>query len=205
MNDHDATFWDERYRSREEAWSAEINERVADAVAGVVPGRALDAGCGEGADAIWLAEHGWRVTAADISAVALERGRANDSTGRVEWLQADLLVWEPAASSYDLVTAHFVHFPSPQREMMFRRLAAAVRPRGTLLIVAHHPSDLETTARRPPMPEVFYTADEIAAQLEPADWDIIDAGAFARGAVDPDGQTITVHDTVLRARRRRSE
>jgi hypothetical protein len=55
------------------------------------------------------------------------------------------------------------------------------------------------------MPEVFYTADEIAAQLEPADWDIIDAGAFARGAVDPDGQTITVHDTVLRARRRRSE
>ena len=205
MNDHDATFWDERYRSRETAWSAEINERVADAVAGVAPGFALDAGCGEGADAVWLAEHGWQVTAADISAVALERGRANDSTGRVEWRQADLLVWEPAASSYDLVTAHFVHFPSPQRESMFRRLATAVRPRGTLLIVAHHPSDLETTARRPPMPEVFYTADEIAAQLEPADWDIIDAGAFARGAVDPDGQTITVHDTVLRARRRRSE
>jgi SAM-dependent methyltransferase len=205
VKDHDATFWDERYRSRETAWSAEINERVADAVAGVAPGFALDAGCGEGADAVWLAEHGWQVTAADISAVALERGRANDSTGRVEWRQADLLVWEPAASSYDLVTAHFVHFPSPQRESMFRRLATAVRPRGTLLIVAHHPSDLETTARRPPMPEVFYTADEIAAQLEPADWDIIDAGAFARGAVDPDGQTITVHDTVLRARRRRSE
>jgi 2-polyprenyl-3-methyl-5-hydroxy-6-metoxy-1,4-benzoquinol methylase len=202
VNDHDAAFWDERYRAREAAWSAEINERVADAVAGVTPGRALDAGCGEGADAIWLAEHGWDVTAADISAVALERGRANDPTGRVEWLQADLLVWVPAASSYDLVTAHFIHFPSPQRETMFRRLAAAVRSRGTLLIVAHHPSDLQTTARRPPMPEVFYTADEIAAQLEPEDWEIIDAGAFSRSAVDPDGQSITVHDTVLRARRR---
>ncbi len=202
MENLDAAFWDERYRSRDEPWSDDINDRVADAVAGVEPGRALDAGCGEGADAIWLAEHGWDVTAADISSVALERGRANDATGRVKWLQADLLVWEPVAAAYDLITAHFVHFPRPQREIVFRRLAAAVRPRGTLLIVGHHPSDLQTTARRPPLPEVFYTADEIAALLEPGDWEIVDAGAFARSATDPDGRPITVHDTVLRARRR---
>jgi SAM-dependent methyltransferase len=198
----DATFWDDAYRSREAAWSGEPNDRIVDAVAGLEPGLALDVGCGEGADAIWLAERGWRVTATDISSVALERARAIDRTGCVEWLQADLLEWEPTASTYDLVAAHFVHFASPEREIVFGRLAAAVRPHGTLLVVAHHPSDLQTTAGRWPMPDFYYTADDIAALLEPGDWDIVDAASCARSAVDPNGRTITVHDTVLKARRR---
>jgi hypothetical protein len=95
-----------------------------------------------------------------------------------------------------------MHVPPAPREALFRGLAAAVKPNGTLLVVGHHPSDLQTTARRPPRPEVFYTAADVAALLDPAHWDIIVEAARARSAVDPAGQAITVHDTVLRARRR---
>lgn len=202
MTKLDAGFWDKRYRERDAAWSGEPNDRIVDAVASVAPGVALDIACGDGADAIWLAEHSWRVTATDISSVALERGHANDRTGRVEWLQADLLEWTPAAATYDFVSAHFVHFASPEREKIFRAIAAAVRSGGTLLIVGHHPSDLRTTAGRWPMPEFYYTADAIAELLEPAGWEILEASAAPRSAVDPTGATITVHDAVLRARRR---
>ena len=202
MTELDATFWDNAYRSRDATWSSEPNDRIVDAVAGVEPGFALDVGCGEGADAIWLAERGWQVTATDISAVALERARANDRTGHIEWLQADILVWEPPGSTYDLVAAHFVHFASPEREKVFGRLAAAVRLNGVLLIVAHHPSDLQTTAGRWPMPAYYYTADDVAILLEPDDWNIVEASTCPRSAVDPSGQSITVRDAILTARRR---
>jgi SAM-dependent methyltransferase len=204
----DANFWDDLYRGRDQVWSGEPNGQLIAEVSGLAPGFALDVGCGEGADAIWLAERGWRVTAHDISAVALERGRAqadavgDDVTRRIEWVRADLLTWEPPAATYDLVSAHFIHFSSPQREMVFGRLAAAVKANGTFLIVARHPSDLQTTAARWPMPEYFYTADEVAASLVPARWEVLVAEARAREITDPAGQTITLHDAILRARHR---
>ena len=120
----------------------------------------------------------------------------------IEWLRADVLTWEPPAGAYDLVCAHFIHFANPERDMFFRRLAAAVKPHGTLLIVSHHPSDLRTTARRCPMPEYFYTAQDVVASLEPQYWDVLVEDARARAVPDPAGQTITVHDVVVRARRR---
>jgi SAM-dependent methyltransferase len=202
MSDDGASYWDAKYAARDAAWSGEPNDRIAAAAAALQPGRALDAGCGEGADAIWLAERGWHVTAVDISAVALARGRAMDATGRITWLQADVREWQPPVAAYDLVAAHFVHFPSPQRELVYGRLAGAVRPHGTLIAVAHHPSDLETTARRPPMRENYFTADDLAALLEPAAWDISEASKAPRAALDPQGREITVHDVVLIARRR---
>jgi hypothetical protein len=84
---------------------------------------------------------------------------------------------------------------------MFVRLAASVAAGGTLLIVGHHPSDLQTTIPRPPMPELFFTAAEIAATLNPDEWDILVSDARARDAADPDGCPATIHDTVLRAQR----
>ena len=202
-----AEFWDERYRSRDVLWSGEPNEQLIAEVSGIAPGTALDVGCGEGADAIWLAERGWHVTATDISAVALERGRAQslvvgeDVARAIDWVQADILAWEPPVA-YDLVSAHFMHFAQPQRDVVFRRLAAAVNPDGTLLIVSHHPSDLQTTARRWPMPEYFYTADDIIASLDAANWDVHVAEARPREVTDPDDRPITVHDVILRAQRR---
>ena len=200
-------FWDELYRSLSAVWSGDPNPQLVAEISDLTPGTALDAGCGEGADAIWLAERGWHVTAADISPVALERARAfasnvsDDVARRIDWLHADLLNWSPPAESYDLVSAQFMHPPTAPRETLFRRLAAAVKPHGTLLVVGHHPSDLQTTAKRPPLPELLFTAADVAALLEPNNWDIIVETSRERTTTDPAGRTITIHDAVLRARR----
>ncbi len=201
-----AELWDERYRSSGALWSGEVNPQLAREAVYLVPGAALDAGCGEGADAIWLAERGWRVTAVDFSRVALARGAAHAAelgagvARRIDWLRADLTEWAPSEASYDLVSAQFMHLPKEPRESMFRRLAAAVAPGGTLLIVGHHPSDLQTTIPRPPLPELFFTAGDIATLLDAQQWTIDVNDARARSAVDPEGRTVTVHDAVLRAR-----
>jgi SAM-dependent methyltransferase len=204
---NDEASWDERYRSSGTLWSGRPNSQLVTEAAGLLPGTALDAGCGEGADAIWLAEHGWRVTAVDISAVALERGAAQASevgagiARRITWLHADLSTWVPAAASYDLVSAQFMQLPRAERELFHRRLAESVAPGGTLLVVGHHFSDLQTTMLRPHMPELFFTAGDVAASLATQEWTVLVNEARARQDVDPDGRSVTIHDAVLRARR----
>jgi len=201
-------FWDERYGSKDRIWSGNPNPQLLDQAAGLTPGAALDVGSGEGADAIWLAAQGWEVTAVDVSSVALERAArraaevGHEIAGRISWQQSDLMTWEPAPHRFDLVSAQFMYLPPPSLESMHRRLAAAVRPGGTLLIVGHHPSDMETSIPRPNLSELYYTAEEIATRLDPAEWEIVVLGAPAREAVDPEGLTVTIHDTVLRATRR---
>ena len=122
---------------------------------------------------------------------------------RIDWLHADLADWRPGATTYDLVSAQFIHLPKDSREALFPRLAASVSPGGTLLIVGHHPSDLQTTVPRPPLPGLFWTASDIAAMLDPDEWAIIVSEARPRSTLDPDGRTVTIHDAVLRAQRRR--
>ncbi|GAA1310866.1 class I SAM-dependent methyltransferase [Pseudonocardia xinjiangensis] len=201
-----APFWDERYGSVTRIWSGEPNPQLVAEAAGLAPGTALDAGCGEGGDAYWLARQGWRVTAADVSAVALERAAAHadpDIADRITWQQADLLAgWAPEPLAYDLVNVQFVHFPSALRGPVYARLAVAVAPGGVLLIVAHHPSDLATTMPRPQEPDLFFTAEELAASLDPGQWDVLVAEARPRLATDPEGREVTIHDAVLAARRR---
>ena len=205
---HDQAYWDERYRSKASLWSHEPNPHLVSEASGLRPGAALDAGCGEGADAIWLAGKGWHVTAVDLSSVALERAAANAAAagdqvaGRIDWQQADLTGWDPGRDRFDLVSSQYLHLPAGQREPLVQRLAAAVRPGGTLLIAAHHPSDLHTTMRRPKQPELFFTGDEIAAALDPALWQIVTNAAPERTGTDPEGRSVTIRDTVLRAVRR---
>jgi SAM-dependent methyltransferase len=203
-----AGFWDERYRSSQRVWSGNPNPQLVAEIAGRPPGRALDAGCGEGADAIWLARSGWTVVAADISGVAVERGERHASeidpiaAARIEWRRADLLAEPPEPGSFDLVSAQFMQLPPEQRTPFFIGLAAAVRPGGTLLIVGHHPSDLGTGVPRPPMPELFYSSDEIAGLLD-GSWAIEVSEARGRPASTPDGEEVTIHDAVLLATRRK--
>jgi len=203
---YDKDFWDERYRSASRIWSGKPNPQLVAEVAGRPPGRALDVGCGEGADAIWLARQGWTVVATDISSVALERGaqHARDTdpevAARIEWRQADLLAGQPEPVSFDLVSAQFLQLPPELRTRLFTGLIAAVRPGGMLLVVGHHPSDLATGAPRPQMPEVFYPAEEIAALLDDA-WTVDVSEARPRPATTPDGAEVTVHDAVLMATR----
>jgi hypothetical protein len=100
------------------------------------------------------------------------------------------------------VSAQYLHLPDPLRGDVFRRLAASVAPGGNLLIAGHHPSDLQTTMPRPPMPELFFTGADIVALLDPQAWEVVTDTAAPRQATDPDGSAVTIHDTVLRARRR---
>ncbi|MFV2020017.1 FAD-dependent oxidoreductase [Micromonospora sp. LOL_023] len=203
-------FWDERYSSVERVWSGNPNPRLVAVVDGLPAGTACDVGAGEGADAIWLADRGWEVTAVDVSAVALRRGAdqataaGDDVAKRLTWQQTDLRTWEPGLARFDLVTAQFMHLPDPDRAMLHRRLAAAVRPGGTLLIVGHDPSDLDVPGvRRPRMPDLMFTAEQIAAVLDPQEWVSVRAETVPRSATDPDGNPITIHDAVLHAVRRR--
>lgn len=193
-----AEFWNERYNAHVAVWSGRPNPQLVAETTDLTPGTALDAGCGEGADAIWLAERGWQVTAVDFAATALQRAAAHaEATGvaeRVSWVRADLTVWAPERT-FDLVSSHFMHLPVATRKAMFRRMAAAVAPGGTLLIVGHHPSDLETDIPRPHLPDLFFTAEELIAGLAPDQWEILVADARPR-----EEQGIMIRDTILRAR-----
>jgi len=203
----DQEFWDARYRSTPALWSGRANPALVDEVDGLDPGRALEAGCGEGADAIWLAQRGWRVTAVDVSPVALGRGATAaealgpEVAGRIEWVVADVTAWEPGVACFDLVSAQYLHLPSAVRGPVFEGLARAVAVGGTLVIVGHDVSDHDTTMHRPHEPDLFFTSDDIASTLDADGWVIVTRAAPGRTATDPDGHPVTVHDTVLRARR----
>jgi len=202
-------FWDERYGTRQHLWSGRPNAQLVAEVSGLTPGTALDVGCGEGGDAIWLAQQGWTVTGVDVSPVGLARAAEHarevmpDLASAIVWRETDLFAddAEPLGT-FDLVTSQYLHLLPEVRDRTVDRLAAAVAPAGHLLLVTHHPSDLEIPGLRPNNPELFYTADELAAHLDPAHWDIITAGAPARQATHhTTGEPITIRDTVLHARR----
>lgn len=199
----DEAFWDARYREADAIWSGNPNPQLIAEAADLPPGTALDVGCGEGADAIWLAARGWDVTAADISPVAVARAAAHAEaagvTDRITWVQTDFTAGVP--TGFDLVTAQFMHLPHAQIDAMQRRMAAAVNPGGILLVVGHDPSDMGTTLPRPKIPEMYYTAAAVAERLDPDRWEMLVAEARPRPMRGPDGSMITIHDAVLKARR----
>ena len=122
--------WDARYAESERIWSGRPNQRLVEEVADLAPGRALDVGCGEGADAVWLAEHGWSVTALDVSEVALARVQEHAAEAgfadRVATLHHDLMAGGPAPGRYDLVSAFFFHVLPEVFEGFYRGLAGLV-------------------------------------------------------------------------------
>jgi SAM-dependent methyltransferase len=202
---YDAAFWDARYGSAHSLWSGNPNRNLVAEASDLEPGTALDAGAGEGADAIWLARRGWRVTAGFLLARAPDHAAAagDDVAGLIRWQRADLLEAAPPERAYDLVTAQYLQLPTQERRALYRRLAAAVAEGGTLLIVGHHPADMGTTMPRPQRPELFFTGDDLAAELGGAGWKIVTNVAAPREATDPEGRPVTIHDTVFRARRDR--
>jgi SAM-dependent methyltransferase len=170
----------------------------------LVPGTALEAGCGAGAEAIWLASRGWQVTAADIAAGALARaaGRAADSgvSDRVRWVEADLTAWDPGRR-FDLVTTHYAHPAIPQLAF-YDRVSAWVAPGGTLLIVGHlHASGATGHGHHPPA-EASATLADITAGLDSTKWTVATAAEHIRTVIGPGGQAKPLHDVVVRATRR---
>jgi SAM-dependent methyltransferase len=199
--------YDELYRSAPAVWTGRPNRQLVVETSDLPPGSALDAGAGEGGDALWLASRGWRVTAVDFSPVALGRGAAKAAelllTDRIEWRHEDLETWAPPAASFDLVTAHYLHSAWADREAMFRRLAAAVTPGGTLLVVGHqHGEEWGHGHAHAHEAGALYAADDVAAVLDPAQWTDVVTETRDRdpGAAHRTGNPVP--DTVLVARRR---
>jgi SAM-dependent methyltransferase len=194
--------WEDHYRSHASHGSRRPSPQLVAEVADLAPGTALEAGCGEGANAAWLARGGWRVTAVDISATALRRAReyaeslAADVASRIDWVEADLTAAPPDGKSFDLVTAHYVHPAGPFDELI-RRLADAVAPGGTLLVVGHDPADAHSSAHAPA--DVSFTAGDVAAGLDPARWEVEVAETREREGAR---HGIMLRDAVLRARMR---
>lgn len=200
-----AAFWETHYGRRPQVWSGQPNHALTEETADLRPGTALDVGCGEGADAIWLAQRGWRVTAVDVSRTALDRGaRAAAAAGvaeRIDWQRLDLAEGF-AAGAYDLVTAQFLHSPIDlPRDRILRSAAAAVAPAGTLLVVGH--------AAPPPWAEPAH-ADHIfpspaatagAIGLHDGDWVLVACEVRERQTTDPGGAASTITDSVVKARR----
>ena len=173
---------------------------------GLVPGRALDAGCGAGAEAIWLASQGWRVTGADLSSAALglaaSRAQEQGVSELVQWVEADLSTWTPTVP-FDLVMSHYAHPAMPQLDF-YDRIASWVAPGGTLLVVGHlhtHDGADAEHDERPPV-EASVTAASVTARLHESEWDVATAEERQRLVVAPGGRESRLHDVVVRARKR---
>lgn len=197
----DKPYWDQIWQSDRAAAMAagQPNPHLVREVGDLAPGTALEAGCGAGAEAIWLATRGWQVTAADIAAAALthaaERATAAGVDAKVDWVEADLSRWEPAAR-YDLVTTHYAHPAMPQLDF-YQRIASWVAPQGTLLIVGHlHHHDQNAPAA------ASVTAADITTRLDPSGWDVVTAEESHRNLIGPGGHPVSIHDVVVKASRR---
>jgi len=198
--------WEQHYGERDRVWSGRVNVRLVEVVSTLEAGRALDLGCGEGADACWLAERGWTVVAVDISDTALQRAAAQvDARGlgdRIDFAQHDLSDSFPDGT-FDLISAQFLHSMIPfDRPRVLKHAAGAVRPGGTLLIV-DHASPPPRMAKSDHHHE-FPSAEEVIASLnlDAGEWERVRIESVERQATRPDGQTVTWLDNVMVLRRR---
>jgi SAM-dependent methyltransferase len=199
----DAQHWDDKYGSQDRLFSGSPNGVLLAEAAGLEPGQALDVGCGEGADALWLARRGWLVTAVDISQVALRRAAdaAPDLADRIAWTRADLTSVPPPADAFDLVSVQYFPLRREPDHAALRGLLAAVAPGGTLLVVGHDLADLPPRLENGVDPADYYEPSDVAKLLG-EDWTVLVDETRPRIAPAPEGTRHT-HDTVLRAERRR--
>lgn len=195
--------WDERYSGEGKIWSGDPNPQLVAEVSGLTPGTALDVGCGEGGDVIWLARHGWVVTGADFSAAGLARAaRHAEEAGvaeRTDWWQVDARDFSAADRTFDLVTTHFLHPPDGGMVAVARRLAEAVAPGGHLLVVGHAPSGQHAHLSESHRRAMFLAADLLPAL--PDDFEPLVVEQRPR-TVTRDGSTFEIEDSTLLAHRR---
>jgi SAM-dependent methyltransferase len=183
--------WDQRYAEVESLWARKPNRWLVAELEAHRPGRALDLACGEGQNAIWLAERGWSVLGVDFSTVAIEkaRARAEQASVDVDFVCADLVEHEPERSAYDLVVALFLHFLADERRLVLGRAAEALAPGGTFLLIGHDLTNLTEGVGGPSDPGVLYTPDDIVADLpgleiEKAERILRDVDGADRPAID---------------------
>jgi SAM-dependent methyltransferase len=202
---HDRHHWEQLWAKTLREHADKVAQRAPSAyvvaeTANLTPGRALDAGCGHGAEALWLAGHGWKVTAVDFAGSALAHARATaDALGpqlatRVAWVEADLAAWTPPPGHFDLVVCLYVHIAGTASEMV-RRMASGVAPGGTLLMVGHRPHDPATGKPTAAASQVQVDVDSARNALDRSAWTLICAEERPRAVAG------TGVDAVIVARR----
>lgn len=201
-NEFTPEFWDERYGASERVWSGNPNAQLVEQTSHLAAATALDVGCGEGADAVWLARRGWQVTGMDVSQVALDKAarHADEAGVVVQWLQRDLMGWVPEGTQYDLVSAQFMYLPQPHLRDLYRALGRAVAPGGTLLLVGHHPMDprhRHPESGEPEFPDVRWTPEEAAAWIASPAWARVQVSTVQRT-----GHLGVMHDGIVKATKR---
>ena len=199
----DRQQWDERYSGAEFEWSMHPNQFVAEQLAGLPPGRALDLAAGEGRNSVWLAGRGWSVTAVDFSRVGLEKGRKLSvahgvADHQVDWVVADLSEYEPARAAFELVLIAYLQVDAALRDRVLAGAATALVPGGTLLVVGHDLTNLTDGVGGPQSPEVLYSPEMITAGLPGLR---IVRAERVRRIVERDGGQATAIDTLVRAER----
>ncbi len=198
-------YWEAHYGERERIWSGRVNVQLAAVVGDLNPGRALDLGCGEGGDAIWLAEKGWHVTAVDVSETALARAaaeaRVRGVLDRIDFQHHDLSDSFPVGS-FDVVSAQFLHSTVRlERPQILRRAADAVVPGGLLVIVDHAAGP--PWSQKIPHDHPFPSTEEVLGELALPDdeWERVRVEVVDRDGADPDGRPFTWRDNVMVLRR----
>lgn len=202
---YDQSFWEQLWSKTLEEHADKVAQRppnayLVDVAAGLDPGRVLDAGCGHGADALWLAAQGWQVTGVDFSSSALAHGRSMAEAGgaefaeRIAWVEADLASWTPPSDHFDLVVCLYVHVAGSV-EGLVRRMATGVAVGGTILMVGHRPIDPRTGAATAAAGQVQISVESAVSALPSNRWEVI----VAEDRVRPIAGTGV--DAIVRARR----
>lgn len=199
-------LWDARYAEKPAMWSGRVNAVVAELIESLEPATALDLGCGEGGDVLWLAERGWHATGVDVSTVAIERAiRAADERGvavRARFERRDLQVDGVPTGPFELVLASYLHSPGElDRRSILRAAADTVAPGGRLLVVGHAapPPWADEHAHHHALPSLDDTRAELALDDR---WSIEVTEVRGRDVVAPDGTPAELLDVVVLALRR---
>ncbi|SCF04467.1 Methyltransferase domain-containing protein [Micromonospora viridifaciens] len=198
----DSSAWDARYADTPDlVWGVEPNRFVVESVEGLTPGSALDLAAGEGRNAVWLAERGWRVTAVDFSPVAVERGRelAARRGVPVEWRVADVTAYRSVPGSYDLVLISYLHLPAADLAGVLASARRALRPGGALVVVGHDLANLTGGVGGPQDPKILLTPEAVVDGL--AGLRIRRAETARRPVPTTDGGSVDALDTVVVATR----
>ena len=194
--------WNARYAAAELLWTAEPNRRFASEVEDLAPGRALDLACGEGRNAVWLAERGWRTTGVDFSDVALakaERLAANRGV-EVEWVLADVLEHEPERGAFELVAVLYLQLPHEQLAEVLHTSVGALAPGGTLVVLGHDTTNLTHGHGGPRDASVLFTPEDVVPQLERL---VVERAEKVPRTVPLEDGEATAIDALVRARRPR--
>ena len=198
----DSTGWDRRYSGSELVWTAEANRFLVSEVADLPTGSALDLACGEGRNAVWLAERGWQVTGVDFSQVGLDKAaRLAGLRGvSVDWLRADVLEYTPPADAFDLIAVFYLHIAAPAMTDVLRRAARALAPGGTVLVVGHDPTNIADGHGGPQDPAILMTPEQIVAALPGLD---VERAERVRRPVPSAGDDVYAIDSLVRCVRSR--